>query len=515
MELSPFQFELYRAAAPLAVGLLVIFLIASVSARRVGRSVLRVYAAFVVITIGYVAANYLEVSSRTEATNLFWSKVMYIFIVVMPIVWLDFCLRFAREDRGLPLPALLASALIPAATLVFVWMPSLSSLMWSEISFARQGDYVVSLREHGPWFTVYAIYTYGYYLAGCAVALRAFSHYRRYYSKQAAWVIAGVLMPLAASLAYVLKPFPSLVKDYTPLGYAAAAVLFYVALFHRGLFSIAPVGRSTVVERLAEGVLVLDPEDRLVDANPSAMRILGLEEKSLGQVFSAPASAAMLEAIASRNPSDIRVDTPKGSRNYRVEPSSLPQGRLVVITDQTELRDLLARVETLALRDELTGLPNRRCFFSDGERELARAKRRGLTASAAMIDFDSFKTINDTRGHAAGDALLRAFGSIVAAELRADDMAGRLGGDEFALLAIGGPESLGIRSLCERLRSRLASADIRDEVDKSVGGTISIGIAVYDPKSMPGLEALLASADAALYAAKHRGKDRIALFGQD
>lgn len=524
------QYDIFRAAAPFALGILAILLAASFGENRRRRPSIRVYSMFVAVTMGYLGANYLEMSSTSEGATLFWSKAIYLFIGPMPVIWLDFCLRFAREGVGLRRALKGLAFLVPVATIVVVFVPGLTNLMWSEIEFLRQGSFVISVREHGPWFAVYAAYTYGLYVLGAVIAVKAFAHYRRFFRRQTAWILAGLALPLSTSLAFVLRPFPGLVKDFTPLGYAAAALLFFIALFYKDLFLLVPVERAQVVERLAEGVLVLDTKGVLVDANPAAMRMLGIGEKSIGRELGgyspakgglpavAPEFLEAIEAIEVSVPRDMRIEGEGGVRNYRVESSSLTRGTLVVVTDQTELRELLARVEMLAMKDELTGLPNRRSFLAEGGRELARARRRGLSLAAAMIDFDGFKSINDERGHAAGDAVLRGFGAIVAEEARADDIIGRIGGDEFAILAAGGPGAMGVRYLCDRLRRRLAAADFRDESGNPVPATISVGIAALGSageEGVPGLEKLLADADTALYAAKRKGRNAISIFGEE
>jgi diguanylate cyclase (GGDEF)-like protein len=506
------QYQIYRAVAPLAIAILIVLLVASLGKRVQGRGIGRLFGLFVASIIGYLWTNYLEISSTSVENSLFWSKCIYLFIVFLPIIWLDFCHRMAFEGRGLPKIAVGLFLVFPIATLIVVFLPSLSVLMWSETRFFRQGDFFISVRRHGAWFTAYAIYTYSFFLGGAAAALGSFIHYRRFYNRQAAWVLGGIALPFGASLVYVLRPFPGLVKDFTPIGYAVGAMLFYIALFHRDLFSLAPVGRDQVIERLAEGILVLDTEGRLVDANPAAMRMLGLVEGSLGRPIADESASLGPEfgaALGAPGPSDLSVGAEETRRCYRVEPSSFQSGRIVVVTDQTELRALIARVEDLAMRDELTGLPNRRSFLAEGERELARARRRGLPLVAVMIDFDNFKAINDGLGHAAGDAVLRAFGAILSKEARAADVRGRIGGDEFAVLAACESGASSIRILCERLRSQLAAADIRDDSGASVRATISAGIAVRPPESTAALDRLLSDADAALYEAKHRGRDAI------
>jgi diguanylate cyclase (GGDEF)-like protein len=90
---------------------------------------------------------------------------------------------------------------------------------------------------------------------------------------------------------------------------------------------------------------------------------------------------------------------------------------------------------------------------------------------------------------------------------------GRVGGDEFAVIAAGGPGASGVRFLCERLKKRLAAADLRDESGASLRVTMSVGIAALD-RSVPTLEKLLANADSALYSAKSGGRDAIVIFGE-
>ena len=511
MALSLFQYDLFRAAAPLAIGLLSILLGASLGKERRGKIATRVYALFVLCTIGYLSANYLEICSGSEAQSLLWSKALYLFIAFIPSIWLDFCLRFTREGRGLSPIGYVAALAIPVATIVIVFVPAFTALIWRRVEYFPEGSYFLSRREHGPWFMAYAIYTYGLILLGAVLLIRSFTLFRKFYSRQVRWLLIGIAVPLAFSLAYVFHPIPGFVKDYTSLGYAVAALLFYVALFRYDLFSIAPVGRALVVERMTEGVLVFDEAWRLADANPAAMLMLGLDEESLGKTIAFSSREGLAEALLLEGSRDISLGTGEGAKSYRVEHYSLPRGRLVVLTDQTELRGLLSKVEALALRDELTGLPNRRSFLSESGRELARARRFGFSLAAAMIDFDDFKGINDQRGHAAGDAVLRAFGAIVSEEARGEDIVGRLGGDEFAVLARGEGGAEGLRSFCLRLKQRLAEADIRDEVGKPVVATISVGIASrrFSPDSAATLDELVVAADAALYEAKGGGRNAI------
>jgi diguanylate cyclase (GGDEF)-like protein len=155
--------------------------------------------------------------------------------------------------------------------------------------------------------------------------------------------------------------------------------------------------------------------------------------------------------------------------------------------------ELLSRLESMARTDDLTGLPNRRAWDEELPREMLRAKREQRPLCVAMIDLDHFKEFNDERGHQAGDRLLKQAAAAWGMELRGTDVLARYGGEEFAL-ALPGCTPEQSMAVAERLRAVMPE-----------GETCSIGIAEWDGLEEP--SSLLGRADAALYEAKHRGRD--------
>jgi diguanylate cyclase (GGDEF)-like protein len=161
----------------------------------------------------------------------------------------------------------------------------------------------------------------------------------------------------------------------------------------------------------------------------------------------------------------------------------------------------------MATTDFLTGLANRRSFMARLEAELARLKRFDIERAAIlMLDLDHFKRVNDSHGHAAGDAVLKHFAALLRAELRKIDTGGRLGGEEFAILLIGADLAAAELS-AERLRRRIAATPL-DFAGQSIAVTVSIGIATLAPGDASA-DAALRRADAALYAAKQAGRNRV------
>ena len=179
------------------------------------------------------------------------------------------------------------------------------------------------------------------------------------------------------------------------------------------------------------------------------------------------------------------------------------------VEDITERKQAQDELKLLAERDSLTGLLNRRRFHEDLARERARTSRRPELCSALLVlDIDRFKDVNDSRGHSAGDDVLRAVGRTLAQRLRATDVVARLGGDEFAALLVDVTST----DAAEQVAHDVADA-IRAQTILTSGGavavTVSIGVAMLGAARHE--EQALIAADRAMYRAKHAGRDRIAL----
>ncbi|MDP2401259.1 MAG: diguanylate cyclase, partial [Actinomycetota bacterium] len=175
------------------------------------------------------------------------------------------------------------------------------------------------------------------------------------------------------------------------------------------------------------------------------------------------------------------------------------------LTDR--LRDARERLEHMATTDGLTGLWNRRFTLESLARELDRARREGASTGVVLVDIDHFKGVNDDYGHAAGDEALRRTADVLSQVVRQYDIVGRVGGEEMLVVA---PDvsagSLGV--LAERLRAAVEALDTADVCpDRSL--TISVGTALAAAGQAETVDALIARADAAMYAAKDAGRNRV------
>jgi len=191
-------------------------------------------------------------------------------------------------------------------------------------------------------------------------------------------------------------------------------------------------------------------------------------------------------------------------------------GALGYITDPTDLDLLLARTRTLlefkayldvceeaAFTDHLTGLANRRRFERQLEREVGRVERFGHPFTLLMLDIDSFKKLNDTFGHDAGDDAIRRLSKVLREGTRGIDLAARIGGEEFAVLLVETRKDGGFE-VAERLRTAIKSL----EIPRAGSITASFGVAECPGDAQTAAD-ILKAADVALYEAKRNGRDQV------
>ena len=178
------------------------------------------------------------------------------------------------------------------------------------------------------------------------------------------------------------------------------------------------------------------------------------------------------------------------------------QQALIIARDQMKDR---------ATRDPLTGLWNRTEIFGLLENEIERSKREQKDVAVVMMDLDQFKSVNDTHGHLAGDAVLRIVSERLCASVREYDSVGRYGGEEFLILAPG-CDSLQVADLAERLRTALSSESM-DTAEGMLDVSASFGVASMRATADEDAESIVAKADAALLRAKEAGRNRVEVAG--
>jgi diguanylate cyclase len=278
-----------------------------------------------------------------------------------------------------------------------------------------------------------------------------------------------------------------------------------------------PLGEDDVYDLHARYIVARDMEvldrlqrklrDVLEEAAQTAAAALedsGQFEAALRDTRSRLTGASSLESVHAIIAELARETTRMHSATEAVHQKLETRAREVeLLTRQLE------QAKSEALQDPLTGLKNRR-GFELAVKELAASGGAFKGAALVLADIDHFKQINDRHGHLLGDKILRAIGQTLQSNIKGRDIAARPGGDEFAVLLQQTPLA-GARSLAEQIRTAVAAGRIRRSDSKDQPGSVTLSIGVAAGGSDDTLESLLARADAALYAAKRAGRNRVSV----
>jgi diguanylate cyclase (GGDEF)-like protein/PAS domain S-box-containing protein len=279
-----------------------------------------------------------------------------------------------------------------------------------------------------------------------------------------------------------------------------------------------------IADTAEEGILAAAPDGSCLYANARMAAMLGLPlsdlyARPLPSLLEPAEAAEMLRRLREREGGqpdayEIRYLHPDGGERRlwiaaspMLGPDGVHQGSLGMVSDVTELRRTEEQLRRAALHDALTGLPNRTLLTDRLDQALSReAASAGRGTAVVLLDLDDFKLVNDSRGHAVGDALLVAVVERLCATARPLDTVARFGGDEFVVVCEDVDEATAL-SLAESLLAAL-----REPFD--VDGNVLHVSASFGVARSPGSAAadLLRFADAAMYAAKDGGRGRVALF---
>lgn len=331
-------------------------------------------------------------------------------------------------------------------------------------------------------------------------------------------LLIAVALPIISNLLYLFAFTPHGL-DITPIVLAISSGLVAYAAQRLNLLQLLPLTKSTIMEQMTDAFIIVDYHGRFLDANRAAKEIYPLlRTVKVGAPFNE------LEGFGTPHfiPRDTDTDFPPvqaaNGRYYHVSQTGIMQnGRTactcIMLFDITETKCLIDVLDKKAAYDALTQVYNRGAFFQMAGREFAAIAQQGGQSAVLMLDLDHFKKVNDTYGHQCGDVVLQTAAQRLHKRLRETDIFGRYGGEEFCafLMHISAGSAV---SLANELCSSIAAEPFVCG-GHSIPVTISIGVGAYDAAIHDTLEAMIGSADAALYTAKNSGRNRVVLFQKE
>jgi ammonium transporter, Amt family len=313
----------------------------------------------------------------------------------------------------------------------------------------------------------------------------------------------------------------------------ATAALLFLILVWRAYLHVSQRRRTEALQRYeslfrhnADGVVSVGPDGGILSLNAAFTELTGWEQKDLaGTSFvgcivteDRPVVLETLRAAWEGEPKAREtVLRDRRGRLLEVKLTTVPiqvgpgvVGVYQIVQDIRLRKEIERKLETQALYDYLTGLPNRALFQDRLEHAVERARRPGRTVSLLYVDLDRFKPVNDTAGHAAGDEILKTVANRLGVFLRGGDTVARLGGDEFAVLLENVDDEADAVHVAERIVALLVKPiDLPNGQAVEIGGSVGVALATVDMREP---EELVRQADVAMYEAKRLGGHRYHVY---
>jgi len=462
----------------------------------------------------------MEVASNTLPEMMFWVRFEHWGIQFLVPTWLLFSLCVAGKEK-LITPKLIAAVF----TLPFIFFLITQTLGWLNLGHPNprldtSGPFPTFAYDRGLFIYVSVAYESLYMAISTALFTVLLFQSAPAFRAQAGIFWVASLIPWCTALLFNFGVTPYHL-DLSPLALSVSGLMFALGFFKFRLLDIVPLARDMVFEGMHDGVLVLDTRDRIIDFNPHLQAMLPAVSKT---AVGLPISEGLVDYPAlfdllKEDPAgmvEIVVIDEQSAHYYRGTLTPLlnwrkrVMGKIITLYDDTQVKQLLDQLEQLATHDGLTGVYNRRHFNELACKEIYRARRYGKALSLIMLDVDHFKLINDTFGHMAGDAALKALAETFQGMLRQSDIIGRFGGEEFVIL-LPEIEPVTAVSISEKLRSVLEQMWIEYE-GHALDMRASFGVTGVVPPGEVVLEDLMRYADRALYEAKETGRNRVCLL---
>ncbi|MBI5029678.1 MAG: diguanylate cyclase [Chloroflexi bacterium] len=224
----------------------------------------------------------LEAMAVQMPAKILWGKLEYPGIVSVPLLWFIFTLEYSNSPRWFLRRRYIALLwILPIITTLLTWTNEWHGWIWSQI---LPGDNPIDfiIYEHGFWFWIHVVYSYCLMFIGTLQLLRDVLRFPQRYREQIGALLIGAALPWIGNALYIARLSP-LGLDLTPFMFAASGVIYALSVFRFQLFELVPVARDVLIEKMVDGVIVLDTQDRIVDINPAAFALVGAHESVIGK----------------------------------------------------------------------------------------------------------------------------------------------------------------------------------------------------------------------------------------
>jgi len=480
----------------------------------------------------------LELYADTLPSKILCSQFAYIGSLSCPVLFLLLALAYTGEIERLHRRHIPLLFIIPFITLIFAFTNQYHGLIWTSFTPYPGNERIIQY-GHGPVFWIGVIgYSYLCLVIGALVIAQTIMRRKYTYRWQAISILAATILPWLGNLMYITKinPFPGI--DVGPIAFSLVGIIIAISILRFRFLDIAPIARDILFEKMVDNLIVLDPNNRVIDINPSALQLVDTTyQKCIGMSAADLLNTQFTQLLEPELLTTSQTEIRWGESQDKIldltlipimDKDNVITGRVLVAKDitkqqfiasqlqqaNTTLQQQLDKInklqETLleqTIRDPLTGLYNRRFLDDILTLQIGQAQRDNTSISLVLLDVDNFKIFNDVYGHSAGDAILKKLAEILKTKTRQGDFACRFGGEEFLVVMPGATLSAGLMR-AEEWRREFEGNPIIYE-GETLSSTFSAGVATY-PFHAITIDGLIKIADKGLYLAKNAGRNRVA-----
>ncbi len=352
-----FEFNAYAVTLLLSGGVILLFGLCLFD--RV-RSAVKWFSVMMLLTAVWAIAYALELASGRLEDMLFWIRIEYLGISLVPAAWLVFVLLYVGKDAWLTRRAWLLIFAFPCLTLLVVWTNAWHHLHYREVSVDTAGPFPLLSIQPGPWYVIQTLSIYCLLGFGLYLLFDRLRHADGVYRRQNLAILIGALIPWGSNLAYLLGFRLHRHIDLTPFAFLVTSMVVGFALYRFKLFDLVPMARERVIEGIQEGMLVLDQDGRAVDVNATMRGLLGPAGRSfIGRPITElmPDRLELLARIQDEKDGRLETEIQLGSQLLSLEVAVTPlhdwggrrSGTLLIFWDITGRKAAARQLEAQAV----------------------------------------------------------------------------------------------------------------------------------------------------------------------
>lgn len=495
---------------------LIIFLVLAFYSLKYRKSTGTIYFLMAMLLMAFLSlANVFEMVTPGLKQKLIWRNLEQIPLFLWPLLAYGLVWTFIGKDNK-TIQRLLAIISLPMLIyFILIFTDQYHHLMRENVSLVSLGHFKVTHVTSTPLGLFFIAYMS---IIGLIPLITLFLNLK-HVSKMNKWqhftIIMAILIPYTFSLLQVVVTLPI----STPVSLVPSGILFFIGFFRHKLLRVEPIAKDIIIENMKEGIIVVDQNDIIVDANPPTNVILNTLTHSertryIGwTVYDVLQQHDDLYMLYDRKQHE-EIELKLGKFYYLVNyiPIQIRKnysGSLLIFTEITDRKAYEFYLYERATTDSLTNVYNRQYILEATDNSIADMSEKNSFLSFIILDIDQFKHINDIYGHQVGDYVLKGFADILVDMVDEHDVVSRVGGEEFAILL---PEKTSDQAfkLAESIRTRVEMTKVVYSPGQDITYQVSIGVTTTNNPTITFKE-LYQHADRALYHSKNNGRNQTSI----